>query len=172
MRGSFAQSSGEELLPPRSQLQPTGLRPPPLTHLRPGLPKDLDQLVVLVPGRECLKVILQEHETDHVLQRLHLRVSLEAPLPEELAHAPELREGYQAVLARGLAPMRVLAELTLYDLLGQRVRILFSDWLTAGPHAVRWDGRDEAGKGVATGVYLYRLEAAEKVAARKLLFLR
>ncbi len=66
----------------------------------------------------------------------------------------------------------VLAELTLYDLLGQRVRILFSDWLTAGPHAVRWDGRDEAGKGVATGVYLYRLEAAEKVAARKLLFLR
>jgi len=63
-------------------------------------------------------------------------------------------------------------EVTVYDLLGQRVRTLARDWRTAGPHAVHWDGRDEVARAVATGVYLYRLTAGDRVASRKLLLLR
>ena len=63
-------------------------------------------------------------------------------------------------------------EVTVYDLLGQSVRTVLSGWQAAGQHVVRWDGRDEGGHPVATGVYLYRLEAADRVAARKLLLLR
>ncbi|MFH1568659.1 MAG: FlgD immunoglobulin-like domain containing protein [Gemmatimonadota bacterium] len=63
-------------------------------------------------------------------------------------------------------------DLGVYDLLGQRVRTLAHGWRPAGWHAAAWDGRDDAGQVVATGVYLYRLEAREGITTRKLLRLR
>ena len=41
-----------------------------------------------------------------------------------------------------------------------------------GAHSIRWDGRDDGGSELATGVYLYRLQAGEQVSSRKLLLLR
>ena len=42
----------------------------------------------------------------------------------------------------------------------------------AGTFAVRWDGRDQAGRAVTSGVYLYQLRAGEYTEVRKLLLLR
>ena len=63
-------------------------------------------------------------------------------------------------------------ELTVYNLLGQRVATLVDEAREAGEYAVRWDGRDDAGRRLATGVYLYRLQAGPHVETRKLLLLR
>ena len=63
-------------------------------------------------------------------------------------------------------------ELVLHDLTGQRVRTLVREWLAPGPQVTRWDGRDDAGRAVASGVYLYRLVTSERVATRKLLLLK
>ena len=63
-------------------------------------------------------------------------------------------------------------EVTVYDLLGQNVRTLAREWRTAGAHAARWDGRDDDGGELASGVYLYRLQAGEQVEARKLVLVR
>ena len=63
-------------------------------------------------------------------------------------------------------------ELMVFDLLGQKVRTLVRDRRAAGPQAVRWNGRDEAGRVVATGVYLYRLQAGDRVTSRRMLLLR
>ena len=63
-------------------------------------------------------------------------------------------------------------ELSLYDVLGQRVIQLQSGWLQAGSYALSWDGRSAAGYPLASGVYFYRLRASEGVATRKLLMLR
>lgn len=50
--------------------------------------------------------------------------------------------------------------LTVFDMTGKLVRRLVDgDRMPAGPHAVDWDGRNEGGRTVAAGVYLYRLEA-------------
>lgn len=49
--------------------------------------------------------------------------------------------------------------LQVYDVLGRPVRRLVRGALAPGRHALLWDGRDETGRGVAAGVYLYRLEA-------------
>lgn len=49
--------------------------------------------------------------------------------------------------------------LDIYDLLGQRVRTLADGTLEPGRHAVTWDGKDESGRCVASGVYLCRLSA-------------
>ena len=62
--------------------------------------------------------------------------------------------------------------ISLYDLLGQRVRDLASGEWAAGNHVVRWDGRDDEGRPLATGVYLYSLETAAGIATRKSLLLR
>ncbi len=56
-------------------------------------------------------------------------------------------------------PNRAQVELAIYDLGGRRVATPESGLRTAGEHTVRWNGRDSAGKRVASGVYFYRLEA-------------
>ena len=55
---------------------------------------------------------------------------------------------------------------------GRVVRIFEEEALPAGPHTVVWDGRDAAGREVASGVYAYELEAGGKVARRKAVLLR
>ena len=52
--------------------------------------------------------------------------------------------------------------LTIYNQLGQEVRVLVSQMQPAGWYRVCWDGRDEAGQPVSSGAYLYRLEVAEE----------
>ena len=42
-------------------------------------------------------------------------------------------------------------------MLGQKVRTLTSGSKVAGTHVLRWDGRDESGSSVSTGIYLYTL---------------
>ncbi len=64
------------------------------------------------------------------------------------------------------------AELSIYNLLGQRVATLVKGPQEAGPHALQWDGRDDAGRELASGVYFYRLQAGTQVETRKLLLLR
>ncbi len=63
------------------------------------------------------------------------------------------------------APAEVSA--TVFDVRGRRVRTLDAGALGAGPHTLRWDGRDRAGRSVAPGVYVVRLTAgAERATLR------
>jgi hypothetical protein len=62
--------------------------------------------------------------------------------------------------------------LEIYNILGQKVRTLVNAAQTAGRYSVEWDGRDQNGKPVASAVYVYRLEAGEFVAVRKLVLSR
>jgi hypothetical protein len=62
--------------------------------------------------------------------------------------------------------------LTVYNLLGQRVRSLVNETQDAGSYEVRWDGRDEASRIQTSGVYLYRLEANGFSAVRRMIFLK
>ena len=63
-------------------------------------------------------------------------------------------------------------ELTVYDVLGQQVKVLVSGQWPAGKHQVKWDSRDEAGNPVASGVYVYRLRAGGLQQVRRMLLLR
>ncbi len=63
-------------------------------------------------------------------------------------------------------------ELTLYDLLGQPVRRLVSEYQGAGSYRIAWDGADDEGNQVASGVYLYRLKAGSRQRARRLVLVR
>ena len=69
-------------------------------------------------------------------------------------------------------PQEADVELAIYDLRGQRVRVLIQGSRSAGAYRVAWDGLDAEGRGVGTGVYFMRLRASETVQLRKLLLLQ
>jgi len=62
--------------------------------------------------------------------------------------------------------------LKVYDLLGKEIAILVNKKLPPGEYEVQWDGRDDAGKEVASGLYIYRLQAEGFTQSRKMLLLR
>lgn len=64
------------------------------------------------------------------------------------------------------------ASLTVYDVAGRAVRKLVDGELAAGRHEARWDGLDEAGLRVPSGVYLYRLEANGAGSTRRMVILK
>ncbi len=63
-------------------------------------------------------------------------------------------------------------KLTIYNLLGQEIVTLVDKKQQRGQYSVSWDGRDAAGKQVASGVYVYRIEVHDFVETRKMLLLR
>ena len=65
-----------------------------------------------------------------------------------------------------------VARLEVFALTGQRVAVLHAGPQQAGFHRFRWDGRDDQGRMLASGVYVYRLVTAEAVQTRKLTLLR
>lgn len=60
-------------------------------------------------------------------------------------------------------------DIDVFDLEGRRVRRLHPSSITPGEHLVTWDGRDEAGREVAAGVYVARAEAGGRRATAKIL---
>ena len=63
--------------------------------------------------------------------------------------------------------------LSVYDLLGQKIRVLVSDSNhRAGYHTIAWDGRDDSGRIVGSGLYLYRLKAGDFTQVRKMTLLK
>ena len=63
-------------------------------------------------------------------------------------------------------------KLVIYNILGQKVRTLIDKNRSAGFHVVQWDGKNGAGVSVASGVYIYRIEAERFVKYRKMLLIR
>ena len=59
-------------------------------------------------------------------------------------------------------------DLTIYNVLGQPLRQVWTGPLPAGEHELTWDGRDAQGQPVAAGVYVYRLQVDEQTRTRKM----
>ncbi len=67
---------------------------------------------------------------------------------------PEERTGHTEVSLR------------VFDLKGRLVKVLMEESVDTDRHTVRWDGRNDRGKGVPSGVYIYRLDAGGQMLAR------
>jgi len=69
-------------------------------------------------------------------------------------------------------PVASKIRLTVYNLLGEAVRTLLDAPAEAGIHRATWDGKDDAGRSVVSGVYFYRMEAGDFVGTRKMVLLK
>jgi len=63
-------------------------------------------------------------------------------------------------------------ELAVYNSLGQKIRTLVQTRQPAGRYQVKWDGRDEAGREVGSGIYIYRLKAGQYSIGKKMILIR
>ena len=69
-------------------------------------------------------------------------------------------------------PERGRVKLCIYAVNGQLVRTLVEKNMAAGPHSIRWDGQDDAGRSVTSGVYFYSLVTPRVRESRKMILLR
>ena len=69
-------------------------------------------------------------------------------------------------------PRNTKVSLRIYNLNGQMIKSLVNSKQTMGSYAVTWDGKDEYGKQVASGLYIYAIKTKEFEQKRKMLFVR
>jgi flagellar hook assembly protein FlgD len=62
--------------------------------------------------------------------------------------------------------------LKVYDAQGRCVRTLVEKRMAPGKHHATWDGSDERGRQVASGVYFYRLQCGGKSVTRRMVLIR
>ena len=102
-----------------------------------------------------------------------VETSDQASVPQAFSLAQNAPNPFNSnTVIRFALPQPSQVELTIYNLLGQPVAALVQGPRAAGTFSVRWDGRDQAGRPVTSGVYLYQLRAGERTEVRKLLLLR
>ena len=62
--------------------------------------------------------------------------------------------------------------LRIYNILGQKVRTLLDEPKSSGSYQVMWDGKDEKGKEVSSGIYFYRLDTENYQETKKMTLLK
>jgi hypothetical protein len=63
-------------------------------------------------------------------------------------------------------------ELSIYNIAGEKVRTLVSGIVQPGNYSIKWDGKDDRGKGLASGTYLYRLKTGRFEKSKKMILLQ
>ena len=66
----------------------------------------------------------------------------------------------------------VAVSMDIFNALGQRIRQLLDEPLLPGFHEAVWDGRDEVGRSLGTGVYFYRVRVGDDLATGKMTMVR
>jgi len=69
-------------------------------------------------------------------------------------------------------PQRVDLTLSVYDLLGRRVKTLVKDNLDIGSYNVKWDGSSDAGEMLSSGMYFYELHSSKFHSVKKLILVK
>ena len=103
-------------------------------------------------------VNISEMEVDETLASVESDAEDRTATPAKFLLAPNYPNPFNASTSIVFAiPFDTPGELSVYDLLGRKLRTLMRGDLKSGEHRVVWDGRDDSGHDVSSGIYLYRL---------------
>ncbi len=109
---------------------------------------------------------------------IHLECELPVSSPEEIAPAIfKLEQNYpnpfnpETQISFSL-PTAQLVQMNVYNLKGQLVKSLVNSSMSAGKHQIVWDGTDDRGNAISSGVYFYRLIVGGTSRTRKMLLMK
>ena len=95
------------------------------------------------------------------------------PLPDQYRLDQNMPNPFNPSTAIGYQlPEAGQVRLAIYNLLGQEVRVLVNERRDAGSFSATWDGTDALGRRVASGIYLYRIQAGSFSATKRMLLLK
>ena len=66
-------------------------------------------------------------------------------------------------------PEVMSVKIAVYNISGQRIKILADEWMAPGYYKATWDGRDETGRNISTGIYFVRIIAGNNTLTQKIL---
>ena len=69
-------------------------------------------------------------------------------------------------------PVNGLVNITIYDMLGRKVKTLINQTQDAGYKSVIWDATNDYGKPVSAGIFLYQIRAGEHISTKKMVLLK
>ena len=69
-------------------------------------------------------------------------------------------------------PMNSHVKLEIYNLKGRLIKVLADDYEMAGDRRINWNGTDVQGREIATGIYLYRIQANEFTQIRRMIYMK
>jgi hypothetical protein len=110
------------------------------------------------------KLLADQEDAEH-------EASPQVPLAYELSqnypnpYNPRTQIAYQL-------PQAGVVSLKIYNIKGELVRTLVDEYKPAGCHTVIWDGQNQEGMGVSSGIYFYRMVSGEFSATRKMLMIK
>ncbi len=149
----------------------------PFVHFGIGFATNIDSVVIRWPlgAKQTLTglEIKKYHDIKEPEQTVVSR-------PMDLVRAPELFELAQnypnpfnpSTSIRYRLARAASVQLAVYDLAGRCIKILHNGMQSGGDHVVSWDGRDDQGCLLSSGVYIYRMEADHFCRSGKMVFVR
>jgi len=97
----------------------------------------------------------------------------DAPLPTEFALAQNYPNPFNPSTQISFdLPVTSNVQLVVFNVLGQEVKSLVNEEMTAGTKIVTWDGTNAAGNSVASGLYFYRISADKFSASKKMMLMK
>jgi hypothetical protein len=108
-------------------------------------------------------IVNSELTTDVIDGSMPIRYALHAAAPNPFNPKTAIRFDL---------PHAGLVRLAIYDISGRHVRTLVDGSMEAGSRVVDWNGKDDGGHTVGSGIYLYRLDAAAFSQTRKMVLLK
>ena len=69
-------------------------------------------------------------------------------------------------------PEDQFVSVTIYDVMGRKIRSLVNISQAAGYHTIRWDARNDMGEGISAGMYIYTIQAGEFRSTKKMILLK
>lgn len=112
-----------------------------------------------------------------ILKVVDLSLGVEDPISTVLPESFRLKQNYPnpfnpTTQIEFSLPSKDFVTLKVYDILGRNLRTLVEQNLSAGEYRVEWDGSDNYGNQVASGVYFYRLESGRQIDTKKMVMIK
>lgn len=153
-------------------------------------PQELSFVEFKIPTRFYFETCFSpfEHEATYYENGFHVKGFYGECLTTGVAHVewrtslyPEydfiLSQNYpnpfnQKTVIRYSLPRDCAVKLSVYNLLGERVKTLVNERQSANDYQVEWDGKNEEGQDVASGIYLYKIDIGESTDRRKMVIIK
>ena len=145
-----------------------------LDEMTSAYPRSDDPVAVYIDGARTYPDIVWAGDGNRVeLGERLSRSGSEGPLPDDYALRQNYPNPFNPVTTIGFAlPTAGHVELVVYNVLGQKVATIVDGTRGAGHHEVSWQGVDDGGSRVTSGIYFYRLTTSNYTETKKMMLVK